>query len=76
MTVNTWRHSVLNACKCCKRFHDNKKSRNAYLCLKHKSSIYTSYKCKNLSEIFEEASAVSRQALDEAFAALIAPLSQ
>jgi len=71
MTINTWQCCVLNVCKRCKYFYDNKKNRNKYFCLKHKTAIYKSYGCKKLSEIFKEASAVSKQALDEAFTALV-----
>jgi GT2 family glycosyltransferase len=69
MTIN----NVLNICKYCKHFLDSGKTRDRYLCLKHKAAIYKSFKCKKLYKVFNEAktvSKVSKTAIDEAFAAL------
>jgi len=66
MTIKTWRHSVLKVLQVLFLL-----SRNRYLCSKHKAAIYKSYGCKKLSKVFEEASAVSKQALEEAFTALV-----
>ena len=46
MTVNTWRNEILNICKYCRHFTNNRKSRNRYWCWRFSCSVYDAHKCK------------------------------
>jgi len=66
MTINTWRNDILKVCKYCELFWDTGKSRNRYLCTKHRRHIYYA-KCSKTLSIRKQASEISKEALSNAF---------
>ena len=67
MTINTWRNDILKVCKYCKSFIDRGRGRHRYQCDKFDCHIYDAHKCGKTKIIREQASALGKAVLDEAF---------
>jgi hypothetical protein len=69
MTATGWRRELLKICRLCKHFYDRNISRNRYYCDRYMCHVYKANECKKTMAIREEAAALGKEALAEAFAA-------